>query len=86
MADGSRVRIWVETIVGAASGMLAVVTVFWKDWLEAVFGWDPDHRDGTAEWLIVLAFAVVAAVLLPLARWEWRRQVRLGRPPSPTAS
>ena len=86
MADGSRVRIWVETIVGAASGMLAVVTVFWKDWLEAVFGWDPDHHDGTAEWLIVLAFAVVAAVLLPLARWEWRRQVRLGRPPSPTAS
>ena len=82
MTTISRGRIWAETIVGGFAAVMAVVTIFWRDWLEAVFGWDPDHHNGSAEWLIVLGLAIVAAVLLPLARWERRRLVG----PSPAAA
>jgi hypothetical protein len=86
MTGASRVRIWVETIIGLAAAVLAIVTIFWKDWLEAVFGWDPDRHSGSTKWLIVLSLAVLAAILLPLARWERRRMARLGRSPSPSVT
>jgi hypothetical protein len=34
---------------------LAVLTIFWPDWIEALTGYDPDQHDGTVEWLIVIA-------------------------------
>jgi hypothetical protein len=30
-----------------------VVTLFWHDWIEAVFRVDPDQGKGSAEWLVV---------------------------------
>ena len=73
MTGGARVRFWIESIVGGAAGLLALLTLFWRDWLEAVFGWDPDHHNGSAEWLIVIGLAAIAVVLGGLARWERRR-------------
>jgi hypothetical protein len=66
-------RIWAETVVGAAAGALGLITLFWKDWLEAIFGWDPDHHNGSAEWLVVVGLLLVAVALGVLARWEYRR-------------
>ena len=34
---------------------LAVLTIFWPDWIEALTGYDPDQHDGTVEGLIVIA-------------------------------
>ena len=34
----SRVRFWIESIVASLPGALAVMTLFWHDWIEAVFG------------------------------------------------
>jgi hypothetical protein len=76
MAGRVRIRIWAETIVGAAAGVLGLITLFWKDWLETVFGWDPDHHDGSAEYLIVVGLVVLAVLLGLLARWEYRRVIR----------
>lgn len=67
-----RARFWIDSAVAGAVGALALLTLFWHDWLEA-FGWDPDHGDGTAEWVIVAVLATVALVAGALARWEWRR-------------
>jgi hypothetical protein len=41
--------------LAAFSGGLAVLSVFWPDWIEALTGYDPDHHNGTVEWLIVIA-------------------------------
>jgi hypothetical protein len=68
-----RRRFWIESVLAAASGLLAVITVFAHDWIEVVFRVDPDHGNGSVEWLIVAALAAAATVLAFVARAEWRR-------------
>ncbi|HEY1366956.1 MAG TPA: hypothetical protein VGF23_07585 [Gaiellaceae bacterium] len=67
-----RPRFWSEVVLASASGFLFVLTLFWKDWLEA-FGWDPDGGNGAVEWLIAAALLAAAFVFGALARREWRR-------------
>jgi hypothetical protein len=73
MNDKLRVRFWVETSLALISGFLFLLTIIWKDWIEKVFGIDPDAHSGTAEWSIVLVCMVVTATSVALARYEWRR-------------
>ena len=68
----SKLRFRVETAVAVCAGVLGIVTAFWHDWIEALTGWDPDHHNGSAEWLIVAGILVVAAVSGALARREWK--------------
>jgi hypothetical protein len=63
-----------ELALAILSGGLAVLTIFWRDWIEALTGFDPDHHNGSFEWLIVLGLAVAALVLSLLAARTWRRQ------------
>jgi hypothetical protein len=49
------------------------MTLFWHDWMEAVFRIHPDSGNGSAEWLIVLALLLVTVALAVGARREWRR-------------
>jgi hypothetical protein len=67
-----RARFWVEAGLAALTGGLFVLTFFWHDWLEA-FGFDPDHHNGTVEWLVVAALLGLCVVLSFSARLEWRR-------------
>jgi hypothetical protein len=69
-----RARFWIEIVAAVASGSLAVLTVFWHDWIE-VTGWDPDGHNGAVEWLIVAVLAAVAVIAAVLARVEWRRPI-----------
>lgn len=80
MARRLRFRFWLESIVSGLAAALAIVTLFWKDWIEAVFGVDPDHGSGAFEWLIVVALVAAAVLLGASARWEWRATRRLAIP------
>ena len=62
MQSGLRRRFWLETICGSVTGIVAVITLFWHDWIEAVFRSDPDSGNGSAEWLVVLVLLVFAAM------------------------
>jgi hypothetical protein len=73
MPPGLRLRFWLESVLGSVIGILAIVTLFWHDWIEAVFGVDPDKGNGSAEWLVVVILLVVTATLAVGARIEWRR-------------
>ena len=53
---------------------LAVLTIFWPDWIEGLTGYDPDQHDGLVEWLIVIALFSTAPY------WRSRRS-RARRPP-----
>jgi hypothetical protein len=69
----SRTLFWIEAALASAAGFLTVLTLFTREWIEAVFNVDPDRGDGSLEWLIVVALAVVTVVFAVLARLEWRR-------------
>jgi undecaprenyl pyrophosphate phosphatase UppP len=73
MPSGLRYRFWLESAFATVTGVLAVVTIFWHDWIEAVFGVDPDKGNGSAEWLVVLILLVMTVALVVGARLEWRR-------------
>jgi hypothetical protein len=67
-------RFWFEVALSVASGLLGLVTLVWRDWIEIVFGVDPDHHSGTLEWVIVFALLLIAVIAGVLARAEWGRQ------------
>ena len=73
MPSGLRRRFWLESVFGSVTGIVAVITLFWHDWIEAVFRINPDNGDGSAEWLIVLILILVTVALAVGARREWRR-------------
>jgi hypothetical protein len=73
--QGLRGRFWVESALAAASILLVLLTLVWKDWIEEVIGVDPDHGNGSLEWLITVALAAVAIAFCAGARHEWRRAV-----------
>ncbi len=73
MLQGLRRRFWLESVFGSFTGALAIVTIFWHDWIETVFGVDPDRGNGTAEWLVVLILLMITLTLAAVARIEWRR-------------
>jgi len=51
----------------------------WRDWIEIVFKVDPDHGNGSLEWVIVAGALVFALVFSISAGREWRRAVLLPR-------
>ena len=62
-----------EAILGILSGVLFVVTLINREWIELVFRVDPDQGSGTLEWLVVGGLLVVTLALISLAGYEWRR-------------
>jgi hypothetical protein len=73
MKNALRWRFWLETTLAIVTSILFVITLVRNDWIEIVFGIDPDKNSGTLEWLIVGVLFVVTITLLILARYEWRR-------------
>jgi hypothetical protein len=64
---------WVEIGLASTTGLLALITPIFPDWIEFVSGWDPDQHDGSAERLIVIGLFAVAVAIFALAAIEWRR-------------
>jgi len=70
-----RMRFWVETVLALTTGILAVVTLISREWVEVVFRVDPDGGSGSLEWMIVVGLACVTVAAGVLARIESRRPV-----------
>jgi hypothetical protein len=68
-----RGRFWLEALLASLCGLLAILTLFWRDWIEASTSFDPDHHNGSLEWAIVTGLAAAAIIVAYVARTEWRR-------------
>ena len=68
-----RRRFWLEVVCGAVGLVLFVVTLISREWIEAIFGVDPDGGSGALEYLIAIGLLGVAVVSALLARREWAR-------------
>jgi hypothetical protein len=67
-----RPRVLLEAATSALTGVLGLVTPVWHDWIEMVFGSDPDHGNGSLELLIVATCLAVAVISGLAARRSWR--------------
>src|SRR5215216_4998274 len=68
-----RARFWFETALAALTVGLFLLTLVSRNWIEVVFGIEPDQSDGSLEWIIVGALFVASVALIGLARAEWQR-------------
>ncbi|CCK24698.1 putative membrane protein [Streptomyces davaonensis JCM 4913] len=68
-----RARFWAETACAGLSAILAIMTAFTREWIELLFGVDPDGGNGSLESALVVLFAVAACVFGLVARAERRR-------------
>jgi hypothetical protein len=64
---------WFESVLAAFTAFLAVLTLVWPDWIEGVFGFDPDHHNGSFERELVIALCLVTVLSAALAGRTWRR-------------
>jgi hypothetical protein len=71
-----RWRFWVESALAVLAGALAVVTIVWPDWIELLFGVEPDEGNGSLEVMITVAAACLAIAFSLLAGFEWRSRAR----------
>lgn len=74
MSDRSvRVRFWLELVCGLLGAVLFGVTLVTREWIELIFGVDPDKGSGALELAIALGLLAVSIVSGLLAVREWRR-------------
>ncbi len=73
MERSLRKRFWLESWLAVTGGVLLVLTLVWRDWIELVFRVDPDRHSGSMEWLIVAALLAASIGSTFLAFSEWRR-------------
>jgi hypothetical protein len=73
MKNGLRRIFWVEGSFGVITAVLFLVTLVQRNWIESLFGVDPDQYSGSLEWSIVGGLLLVTLVLFALAGYEWRR-------------
>jgi hypothetical protein len=78
MRRAVRIRFWIEVTLGFLTASLSVLTLISREWIELVFGVDPDGGDGSLEWAIVTLLLLATAVLSWFARVEWRRAASQG--------
>ena len=65
----------IEAALAVLTAALGIITIFWRDWIEILTGWDPDHHSGSAEIGIILALFVLSVTCALLARRTYRRHL-----------
>jgi hypothetical protein len=68
----SKGRARLEMAGALCAGILGVLTIFWRDWIEILTGWDPDNHSGAVEWIVVVGLLVAAVAMGLAARRHWR--------------
>jgi hypothetical protein len=69
--------VWIEAFLAVLTGVLGIVTIFWRDWIEMLTGWDPDHHNGSVEVGLVVVLLIMSVTCAAVARRSYRRLVAL---------
>ena len=64
-------RYWVELVLAVVGGLLFLLTLITREWIEILTGWDPDGGNGTLELALAIGLLVIAAVSALLARRDY---------------
>jgi hypothetical protein len=74
-----RRRFWVDVLLALVSAALFAITLVWHDWIELIFGVDPDEGNGLVELLVSGSFLAMTLVFAVFSRLEWRRGIAVSR-------
>jgi hypothetical protein len=74
-----RSRFWIELGLGVLSGLLLVLTSVRENWIESLFGVDPDRVDGRVEWALVIVLVIATVTFSIAARLEWVKAAHAAR-------
>jgi len=66
-------RAKIEGGIAVLTAALCFLTLISREWIEALTGWDPDHGNGSLEWVIVTALLVVTVAFSVRARLDWTK-------------
>ena len=68
-------RFWFEATTAVMGLTMFVVTLFSREWIEAITGWDPDGGSGAMELVLALSLLTVSATSMLAARRVYRRAI-----------
>jgi hypothetical protein len=69
---GRLLRSWIEIALALVSGGLLILTLFSREWIEILFGVDPDAGTGALEWTVTAVLLVLTVATTAAARDDWR--------------
>lgn len=67
----------IEVTLAVLAGVLGVLSLFWRDWIEALTGWSPDRHSGSAEFSLIAVLLITSVSCAAAARSTHRRLVAL---------
>ncbi len=73
MRDLLRKRFRLEIGLATITGLVFVLTLTQRQWIEVLFGVDPDHGSGLLEWAMVITSFLATVTFCALAGNEWRK-------------
>jgi hypothetical protein len=62
-----------EASLAVLSGFLGILTIFWRDWIEGLTGWDGDHHSGSVEIGLACVLLAVSVTLSAVAYVTYHR-------------
>jgi hypothetical protein len=62
-----------EVALAFLTGTLGVLTLFWRDWIEALTGWSPDHHNGSVEFGLIAVLLIASLSCAAIARRTYRQ-------------
>ena len=67
----------IEVALAVLTGVLGVLSLFWRDWIEALTGWSPDRHNGSVEFGLIAVLLITSVSCAAVARSTHRRLVAL---------
>lgn len=70
-------RARIEASLAAMTGVLWILTFFWRDWIEGLTAWNPDHHGGGFEVGLSSVLLLVSVTCALTARRTYHRLAAL---------
>ena len=72
--------VFVESLLAFLSALALILALAWPQWIEDLFGFEPDGGSGETEWMWAAALAALTVAFVTRAGFAWRRRQQRAEP------